>query len=99
MGLKVKKIKQVVFLLFKFIFHHEFACTKKLWLIYVFFNFFFYLFFMLRKTPAYLIGWSDILTNFNFFLFIQLLGKAINIDYGNIDFEKVNFESLISTRS
>jgi len=27
------------------------------------------------------------------------LGKVTNIEYGNIDFEKVNFESLISTRS
>jgi len=27
------------------------------------------------------------------------MGKVTNIEYGNIDFEKVNFESLISTRS
>ncbi len=26
------------------------------------------------------------------------MGKVTNIEYGNIDFEKVNFESLISTR-
>jgi len=28
----------------------------------------------------------------------QITGKAINIDYGNIDFENVNIETVTSTR-